>query len=511
MSNTADKTLARDPRNHAIKYGRADEIIFDRIDEEFAALARTRRDALENSKASEERVNATLFDAFNALARIKPNTNADADPFAANVFKAIEGSTDYHQLRHYTTGDDAAAALGANSLTNAIVDAISDEVAEAANELDNANAEADELESKAQEAEAKLEEAGDDATDEDITSAEAMRQLADEAADAADEAHGALAQQISQEAATIKAAVSDAVSDAAKQVAGLDAIGNMAGTETTMTGKSNLPLEAKLDIANRLAKGNEKFNRFVDMLGNMVSIAESKRKHVSDHEAGELVDLATGGDLELLIDEEIALMRNPTFAKLQLAKLVDEDLSQFRVEARDTEGKGDAVVLLDESGSMGGDRDLESKAIAGAVVHAMAKQGRNVIVHTFQYNITATFRFLRTDSPATLARNLVSLVERGVAGGTSFDPCFNQAISDIEANGTVDDADVLVITDGDASMSKETIERAESLKTRKGVNIYATIIGSASAGGLKSVADKVWKVDSAATSADGLFTELVKK
>ena len=68
---------------------------------------------------------------------------------------------------------------------------------------------------------------------------------------------------------------------------------------------------------------------------------------------------------------------------------------------------------------------------------------------------------------------LNAMATKEVRGGTNFDKPFNKAF---ELNPLEDKADMIIVTDGNAPISDQTIDKIESYK-REGMKFYSILLG----------------------------------
>lgn len=499
--------------NHeqAIRFGRIDATMFGRMADDVPLIGETIEtvsttgDAEAGPVINGQSATAAMFDAYNALFKHKPDRQTGT-PLLADIAERMQRDDRYPDLRRSTVGNDLAAAIGACGLVRYVLDNLPDEVTEAENDRQQAESEARDAAAE-YEAQKSADEDGDEIDADELaesrTYAENKRQAADKAARRLAmvlQSHGKQVQQV------ISAAVAKADGEAQAVHTACTAFGM---NDAAVSG--GVPVAEKLKLAESIRKHGKRFTDLVDLIGRMQATAANKQASKMHHDAGEIVDLTAGNEIGLLVDDEIAMLRNPRFGLMQRARFMDGDLAQFEVESKETKAKGDIVVLLDESGSMQGQRDAEAKAVTLALAHVALKQRRRLCVHFFQTTITCTVELDGQqggrDAMAVAMRGLGEIARRGTGGGTSFDAPLRGAL---ETAATMREPDVIVITDGDASLNPTTVQHVTTAKREQGLNVFAMLIGGTQpSAALQQFADRIWCVDSLLDKAAPELFELV--
>lgn len=483
---------------------------FNRVYREAPIVEETIGRVAETGKMENRVATSYQFDAHNELFKHNPRSSGMGDQFVGELMRRVRESKDYQTLRAATIGDDVAASLGACSLTERTIQELSEELKEQARKSREAKDEAD---AAREEAEAVSEDP--DATPEEI--AESAQAAAD-AAKAAKAQAAALAMAMKQHGKQIASAVAKAVSTATDSAQAAKDAQQCFGFGTGVGDPSGgLPIDEKFKLARTIQKAGPAFRKFAEILGRMTRTALQKQASKTQHEAGEIVDITTGSDIERIMDDEVALLANPKLAKLFRVGFASETLMQHEVDQREPQAKGDVVVLIDESGSMAGQREAEAKGVALALAHVCAKQKRRLVIHFFQSAVTMTVQINPGDAQATengvnvALRKLGQIAGRGTAGGTSFDAPLVQAIATVRGGG-LEKADVLMITDGCCDVADSTIKKVNALREETGAKVYSMLIGSSSGtetATLAKFSDKVWNADSLLGKVAEEFFELV--
>lgn len=476
-----------------VSFTTADERMFARVYDEAPIVPETVGRVAEAGKMRAPLALSYQFDAHNELVKGQPKPSGFGDQLIRELMRRLREAKEYHELRAATVGDDVAAALGACSLTEKTVAALSEELKEQAEKQRKAEQEAREAEAQAQAA-AEAPDAQPKEVAETAQAAAQARAKADAAAKALAFKIKSQGKQIAQATAAAVAAAKDGA-QAAKDAQECFGFGNGTGDPS-----GGLPIEEKFRLARTIQKAGPSFRRFVEILGRMTRTALRKQASKTQHESGEIVDVGLGAEIDRLMDDEVVQLASPRLRAAALSRFASETMMQHEVDQREPMAKGDVVVLIDESGSMAGQKEAEAKGVALALAHVCAKQKRTLVVHFFQSRVTETIRINPQDAKAVengmnvAMRKLGQLAGRGTAGGTSFDTPLLTAVETVRKGGMAK-ADVLMITDGECDVADKTVEALNELRADTGAKVYSMLIGCGGADVVAQFSDKVWTAE----------------
>lgn len=252
-----------------------------------------------------------------------------------------------------------------------------------------------------------------------------------------------------------------------------------------------------------------KLRRIVEMAGRMRSIAATKRASVLRHQRDEIVDVVCGDDLDRALPGQMVLLATEG-GRAEFARLLcGAELQCYEYEAREPKGKGPIVLCVDNSGSMQGEPEQWSKALAFGLAELAAKDRRDVVMVHFDDGVRRVARWERGEIDASTA---VDMLEYFSGGGTRFQPPLEEALRQIE-NG-LDGADVIFITDGYGHTSSEFEARWRKARQDKRISAYGILIGYAHCDEVMNLLfDKTWAVNvgKLGGTEDGLFEEIAAK
>ena len=204
-------------------------------------------------------------------------------------------------------------------------------------------------------------------------------------------------------------------------------------------------------------------------------------------------------------------MRNPATRTLQLARFAERKLQQYKIVGQTPKGRGPVIVLLDESGSMNKhDRHTWATAAALACLGHAAREDRACTVIGFNAGVRYVLRMDKggqvwshergnlaqpTALPGGCAAMAMLVATSEPKGGTDFSPPVQCAL-DLDEGVTGEDADLVLVTDGQAELPVEIMDRLTEAK-QGGLRIFGLTVGNGSIGkAVSHLCDHVADLDS---------------
>jgi len=207
------------------------------------------------------------------------------------------------------------------------------------------------------------------------------------------------------------------------------------------------------DLLQRVKK-NEELLRIARSLGKYRELIADKRKNGYAYGRGEKYDLTHGNDINNCLSSELALLGTPETQVLFIRKYEQKRLTQYQKRSPIIKGKGDMIVLVDESGST---RAVQawSKAFALAMLDIAAKDNRKfAMVHFANANHVKTDLF---EPGRYTAEDVIRAAEQFFGGGTDFEAPLTEAMTLMEKG--YENADITIITDGECRISDSFAEQ----------------------------------------------------
>jgi uncharacterized protein with von Willebrand factor type A (vWA) domain len=126
----------------------------------------------------------------------------------------------------------------------------------------------------------------------------------------------------------------------------------------------------------RRVRGNLSLRRICELAGRYRRLAQAKQRQKTAHGLDDVVGVEPGGDLARLLPHELAQLAVPELELATLRRLVERQCLCREHRGVEPVGKGPVVVVLDESGSMRGDKIHTGKALALALAWVAGRQRR---------------------------------------------------------------------------------------------------------------------------------------
>ena len=227
--------------------------------------------------------------------------------------------------------------------------------------------------------------------------------------------------------------------------------------------------DKRIGLARRL-RGDPRLKRIALLAGRFTRIAQQKRRTKVRHGAEEITDVELGNDLGRLLPVELVKLRHPRLHMLALRDLLERKSMQYGLRGTERLGKGPLVLLLDRSGSMAGEKDEWSMAVALALLSMAHAEHRTFAIVAFTDQVIYEAVVKPGERLDEDALNLTC------SGGTDIDAAVSRGLDIIERNpGALHEADLVLVTDGCslAERAAELKERAKAL----GVTVLGVGIG----------------------------------
>jgi uncharacterized protein with von Willebrand factor type A (vWA) domain len=271
----------------------------------------------------------------------------------------------------------------------------------------------------------------------------------------------------------------------------------------------NTPFDERLALFRRMIS-DERLRRVTEMLGRARIRATSSHRMLTKAAPIAIAGLEYGNDISRLVLSEIALMAEPQAEIEFWRRFAEHELLNYRIDFRGSAKRGPLIILLDESKSMEGERDIVAKGIGLALIGIARTDGRDSTLIEF----SSPGVLERTDFPArtTSITDIVNCLTRFLSGTTDFDGPLGAAMDIVETGAGRANADIVIVTDGEAPIHRDTMARLIEACDSGGCRLFVVCVGQSSAGTIFSgVATAIWdKADLLAERDNGaILTKLV--
>lgn len=230
-------------------------------------------------------------------------------------------------------------------------------------------------------------------------------------------------------------------------------------------------------------KNNAEIKKLVRKMGREYISEEKKRKtRVAGRNKDEIYGTHRSDDLMRLLPSELINLEDEELETLFYAKLLEKNIASYELRGAGFEEKnetekttkitGPIIACLDTSGSMDGEPLLKAKALLLAIGGILKKERRSLYVLLFGGKGEIR-EFSAEDS--SRSSQLLEFLRYGFGGGTDFETPLKRAFEIVKSQKSYKKADILVITDGDYTLSGEFIKTATTTKEALDCMIYTVL------------------------------------
>jgi hypothetical protein len=237
-------------------------------------------------------------------------------------------------------------------------------------------------------------------------------------------------------------------------------------------------LAAMRALAERLRK-SDMLRRISRLAGRLERVAATKARSRVRPGVGEVYGVGPSDDLSRLLPSELVCLGHPILRKFLLARFIEKQTLGYEMVGREPLSRGPVIVLLDESSSMRDEgKDIWSKAVALALLSTATKEKRHFHLVAFSARLR---REVGLEPGKTTLDDIAKALDSPCAGGTDFDLPLQRAAKLLRTATHLRQADVILITDGEADLAPETEAICRKLTTQEGVSWWIVGIGSQAA------------------------------
>jgi uncharacterized protein with von Willebrand factor type A (vWA) domain len=184
-----------------------------------------------------------------------------------------------------------------------------------------------------------------------------------------------------------------------------------------------------------------------------------------------------------------------------LRRLIEGTAAVYELRGLDRMGNGPMVVCLDCSSSMAGQKELWSKAVTLTLLDLARRRRRAFDVISFTGSDAPLVHFpllscKRGGGIAPRTQEILSLAEHFPGGATSFEKPLAAALEQVEKGTSRGQADIVLLTDGEASVGPGFLERLDTVRRRREIGILTVLIdtGSSTVESVRRFSDRVTSV-----------------
>lgn len=268
------------------------------------------------------------------------------------------------------------------------------------------------------------------------------------------------------------------------------------------------PLSDRLKLAECLLV--PRFRKLADLVGRFRNLARTRQKEKLKKDRDELYGITIGADLSRILPAELAALDHPLRRLDFYRRFTERQLLQYELKARKPVGRGPMIVLVDCSGSMGGEPLDWAIAVLLGLFDTATRQKRSMVAIFFDTRIVQEIECKPGEKDPEKLMAMATII---VGGGTDYTPALSRAI-ELIAQDRYQKADVVMITDGICRLREPFLQHLFEEKRTKKFRIWSVLIGSHDPyGELSKWSDRVWPIseltdDTATNTAGDIFEEV---
>lgn len=246
--------------------------------------------------------------------------------------------------------------------------------------------------------------------------------------------------------------------------------------------------------------------RIAELAGRYRRFAQSCQRQKTIHGNDDVVGVALGNDVAALLPEELASLNNPLLKLDAMRRFVDRQMMQLDYNGIEPQAKGPVVFVVDESGSMQGEKNHMAKAMALAMAWIAKKQNRWCCLISFSGGQPGRVLPLIPGKWDEIA--LCDWLDHFIGQGTELDVPLRELPRWASLHKfPVGKTDIVFVTDGIVSLNEQVKRDFLRFKKERKVKAISLIIG-AEPGPMVEISDSTHVVRSLDISESGVKSAL---
>ncbi len=237
---------------------------------------------------------------------------------------------------------------------------------------------------------------------------------------------------------------------------------------------------------NQLAKqiaNNPAITDLVRKMGrNYISQERKKQSKLPKPSRSEVHGTHRSDDVARLLPSELVNLDDETLEMMFYARLLEKNLMCYELAGVTDENHeisenhqhitGPVVACLDTSGSMSGQPLLKAKALLFAIAKILKQEKRALYVILFGSS-GQIHEYAMYDTQEL--SGLLKFLQSGFGGGTDFETPLRRAFEIIQDDDSYQKADILMISDGDCTLSDNFNQELQRQKQQHNCMVYSVL------------------------------------
>jgi uncharacterized protein with von Willebrand factor type A (vWA) domain len=252
----------------------------------------------------------------------------------------------------------------------------------------------------------------------------------------------------------------------------------------------------------RRVRSNPTLKRICELAGRYRRVAMSKQRQTATHGLDDMVGVTLDGDLGRLLPLELAKLALPELELDALRRIVERQAMCREYRGFEPVAKGPLIVVVDESGSMEGQKVHTAKALALALAWVARHQKRWITL--IAYSGDSGERLLALPPGRWDESALMGWLCDFIGGGSCLDVPLRE-LPDYyrRLNAPRGKTDLIVITDARCHVPREVGERFLAWKQEVKARLISLVIDS-DPGDLSRLSDEAHRVGSLSVTEEAV-------
>jgi len=252
----------------------------------------------------------------------------------------------------------------------------------------------------------------------------------------------------------------------------------------------------RIELGRRLAR-NKKIAELARLVGRFKQDAKALRRKTVERGEAEVYDIERGSELGRLIPAELLALQHPALYRDFKRRLLEGAVLQYQLHQDEQKGRGPMITCLDVSSSMEGEKELWAKAVTLTLMDIARRQRRlfRAVLFSSGAGSLRVFDLNRERRYQPELAKVMELAEYFPGGGTDFEAPLDAALALLEQK-QLKRGDIVMITDGESSVSPEWLRHFEERKRELQFSVYSVLVdvGSSELSTLTQLSDRVTSI-----------------
>jgi uncharacterized protein with von Willebrand factor type A (vWA) domain len=269
---------------------------------------------------------------------------------------------------------------------------------------------------------------------------------------------------------------------------------------------AELTIDERLELFRALSD-DPRLRAATELLGRSRQRASAAHKSLLAAAPARISGVTLGDRLDRVLPSELALLDDPSSEREFMRRYAESELALHKVEEEGPKRRGPLIACVDESSSMEGEPDTVAKTIALALCGIARADRRDAALIRFAGpgHVELTALPKGAGGVVETAKALAAFM----GGGTDFNGPLAAAYDLVDADPRFGEADILLLTDGEASVTDETLTRIRSAAEANRARLFIVAVGDGGNRELEALARATWRISELATERERLVDELV--